>query len=45
MSFATLSYIMCDTHKINRKMIINQYEDKIKKLNIEIDRLKLENNK
>jgi hypothetical protein len=43
-SFSTLSYIMCDSHKINRKMLINQYEEKINKLNIEIEALKLKNN-
>ncbi len=42
-SFSTLSYIMCDSYKINKKLIINQYEEKIRQLNIEIETLKLKN--
>lgn len=40
MSFTTLSYMMCDSHRISRKMLINQYEEKIKTLHIEIESLK-----
>jgi hypothetical protein len=42
MSTATLSYIILDCYKIEKKQITSNYEKKIKILNNEIEKLKLE---
>ncbi len=39
-SFMTLSYMLCDSHKMEKKRIRNDYENKIKELNGEIKALK-----
>lgn len=42
MSAGTLGYMMLDSHKMEKKQIINDYEKQIKVLNDEIEKLKLE---
>jgi hypothetical protein len=42
MSAATMGYMMCDAHKIEKKQIRNDYEKQIKVLNEEIKNLRLE---
>ncbi len=45
MSFMTLGYMMNDSHRIEKKQLTNEYENKIKALNDKIDKLRLENDK
>jgi hypothetical protein len=43
MSIGTLGWMVSDSFEFQKKQIINDYENKIKNLNNEINKLKIEN--
>ena len=45
MSFVTLGYMMNDSHRIEKKQLANEYENRIQALNDKITKLRLENDK